>query len=539
MPARWFLQPPPAELRARWLAQGHWTDDTLGPWVDAHLQRFADRRLRVWSRSRAADASLAELREQALRVAGGLHTRGIGAGDVVAIKLPNWSEVAVAIWAAAYLGAVIVPIVHFYGARELGFILRESGAKALVTADRSGSIDHLAALAQVRAGAPALELVAVVGEAPAGTLEFAALARSPAIDAPVRVGPDEPVLVGYTSGSTADPKGVIHTHRSLLAAVREPGNGVPVERPYLAGSPISHAMGVIGGFLYPLSQGRSLHFIDAWEPALVLEAMRTGQAVFNWGPPFFLTSLLDSPEFRPSDLESMRFVGLGGAPVPEALGERLERVGIRMVRAYGSTEQFTATMSGHEAPAPKRLRTDGRPGTGTELRIADDGDRPVPVGTPGELQTRSPRNFAGYTDPALTRRAHAPGGWYRSGDIAVQDADGYVTIVDRKADIIIRGGENISAAEVEDLLLRFPGVAEAAVVAAPDARMGEHACAFVRLAPGARAPRLPDLQQHLAALGLAKQKWPEELRIAGDFPRTPSGKIRKPDLRALLRAGDP
>ncbi|MGH9026301.1 MAG: AMP-binding enzyme, partial [Acidimicrobiia bacterium] len=180
------------------------------------------------------------------------------------------------------------------------------------------------------------------------------------------------------------------------------------------------------------------------------------------------------------------------------------------------------------------LYTDGRPLPGVEIRLVDDDGKEVDVGQPGEILSRGPDCFPGYTDPALTADAFDADGWYTTGDVGVQDEDGYVAIVDRKKDIIIRGGENVSAAEVEEQLIRIPGVAETAVVAAPDARLGEHACAFLRLLPDADAPDLAVVRDRLEQAGLARQKWPEELRVVDDFPRTPSGKIQKFALRDRL-----
>jgi acyl-CoA synthetase (AMP-forming)/AMP-acid ligase II len=189
---------------------------------------------------------------------------------------------------------------------------------------------------------------------------------------------------------------------------------------------------------------------------------------------------------------------------------------------YGSTEHPSITGCRHEDPIEKRLGTDGRPLPGVEIKLAED----------GEILSRGPDCFAGYVDPALT--VFDDDGWYHTEDVGVIDDDGYLTITDRKKDIIIRGGENISAAEVEELLAELPGVAEVAVVSAPDERLGEHACAFVRSAGG--APDLDVVRRHLDKAGLARQKWPEELRVVDDFPRTASGKIRKTELRALLRS---
>jgi acyl-CoA synthetase (AMP-forming)/AMP-acid ligase II len=253
------------------------------------------------------------------------------------------------------------------------------------------------------------------------------------------------------------------------------------------------------------------------------------------GSTYFLTSLLDSPALRPEHIEHMRNVGLGGSPVPAAVSDRAETLGISTSRAYGSTEHPSTTGSSLSDPIPKRKYTDGRPLQGIELRIVDEDGRDVPTGTPGEILSRGPELFWGYTDPALTETALDRDGWYHTEDVGVLDADGYLTITDRKKDIIIRGGENVSAAEVEELLMRMPGVTEVAVVAAPDARLGEHACAFFRMQPGQRTPELAAVREHLQREGLARQKWPEELRDVPDFERTSSGKIKKFVLRENLR----
>jgi acyl-CoA synthetase (AMP-forming)/AMP-acid ligase II len=233
----------------------------------------------------------------------------------------------------------------------------------------------------------------------------------------------------------------------------------------------------------------------------------------------------------------MHFIGLGGSPIPDAVAERADQLGISLVRSYGSTEHPSITGSEHEAPREKRIHTDGKPLEGVEIRTVDEDGNDVGVGRPGEVLSRGPDRFAGYTDPALTAEAIEEGGWLHTGDVGIIDADGYLTITDRLKDIIIRGGENVSAAEVEQLLAHMKGVAEVAVVAAPDERLGEHGCAFFRMQPGQDAPDLDAVRAHLQEAGLARQKWPEELRVVDELPRTASGKIQKFVLRERLRAG--
>jgi acyl-CoA synthetase (AMP-forming)/AMP-acid ligase II len=293
---------------------------------------------------------------------------------------------------------------------------------------------------------------------------------------------------------------------------------------------------MLGAVLGPLVTGEPMHLIDRWDPGHVLEVMLEAGIGAGAGASFFLSSLLDHPGFTPEHAALVGRVGLGGAPVPVALGERAHALGITIIRSYGSTEHPSTTGCQFEDPPDRRHRTDGRALAGVELRLVDEEGEGVPAGSPGEILSRGPDLCLGYTDPALTAAAFDAEGWYRTGDVGVLDAEGYLTITDRVKDVIIRGGENVSAAEVEGALQALPGVAEVAVVAAPDARLGEHACALLRMLPGAEPVTLDDVAAHLAELGLARQKWPEELRLVNDFPRTASGKIRKVDLRARLRA---
>ncbi|MHC5033170.1 MAG: AMP-binding protein [Planctomycetota bacterium] len=537
----WELRAIPAELRSRYLADGHWTDDTFAGFIEREVGAAPRLPFRVWSDSHPFSGTTGGLYEQSLRIATGLAHRGIGVGDVVAYQLPNWAEAVSLIWAGFRIGAVMVPIIHFYGAGEVEFILKQSGAKLLVTVDRFGHVDHLENLRGIRDRLPALEHVVVV---PSGTpgvelpgavgldalLDGAPFTGEPDID------PDRPAMVGYTSGTTANPKGVVHTHRSLLFETRQlaalnAGGGRP---PYVA-SPLAHMTGLLAANLMPVFRHEPIHLTDRWDPGRALEAMEAADVTLGGGATIFLTSVLDHPAFRPEHAKLIHSVGLGGAPVPAAVAERAEGLGIKITRAYGSTEHPSITGSTQDEPQAKRNRTDGRALDGVEMRLVDEAGRDVRAGEPGEIWSRGPDLFAGYTDPALTARVMADDGWYRTGDVGVLDEEGYLTITDRLSDVIIRGGLNLSAAEIEEALMQMPAVAECAVVARPDDRFGERACGVLRLRPGQSAPDLADVQAHLGAAGLPKQKWIEELRVVDDFPRTPSGKIRKFVVRAALR----
>lgn len=533
---------PPA-LRERYFAEGWWTDETLGALVDDRLAAVPDAGIHVWSDTRPWHATYAQVREDARRLVTFLAGAGLRPGDVVAFQLPNWREAVVAFYGLAMGGYVLAPIVHIYGSKEVRFILAQSGARAYISAERFGHVDYL----DILDGAGPDELtdlqlhVVVATDAPPSRpgvrrVTWDAVDAAAPADAIVATDPEDVCVLAYTSGTTSDPKGVLHSHRTLVAELLHMRTFSPGS-PILMGSPVTHATGMLGALLGPLNRGDDIHLIDRWDPKRVLEIMLEAGVTAGTGASVFLATLLDHPDFTPEHARRMPRVGLGGAPVPVALGERAEALGVSITRAYGSTEHPSVTASVFEDPPEKRHRTDGAPRVGVEIRLVDEDGDPVPAGAAGEIWSRGPDLCLGYTDPALTADAFDDDGWYRSGDLGVLDPDGFLTITDRVKDVIIRGGENISAAELEEVVVTMPAVAEVAVVAAPDARLGEHACAVVRLVPGADGITLADVTAALERTGIARQKWPEELRVVDDFPRTASGKVRKVDLRAQLRAG--
>jgi acyl-CoA synthetase len=537
MDSEWGLRSVPVPLARRYLEEGFWRDETLGQMLTGLIGAQPDLTFKIRSSVRPFTGTLAEVLDRARRLAGALQTKGLGPGDVVAFQLPNWVEAAVSFWAAALLGAVVTPIVHFYGPKEVDYILSRTGVRALVTAERFGRQDYLAPLDELRERAPGLELVAVVGDGPVPpwAVPFGSLLEAEPLAEPRPVDPAAPALIAYTSGTTANPKGVIHSHRTIGFEIRQLGSMQKGNPPLLVGAPVGHAIGMLSGLLVPLWRGDPIYLIDVWDPGKVLAAMLEDNLASGSGATYFLTSLLDHPDCGPEHLKLMSRIGLGGSPVPAAVTERMESLGISAVRSYGSTEHPSTTGARHEEPAAKRNHTDGHPLAGVELRLLDDDGEEVGPGERGEILSRGPDCCMGYTDPALTASAFDAEGWYSTGDIGILDEDGYLCIVDRKKDIIIRGGENVSALEVEEALLRIPGVAEAAVVAAPDERLGEHGCAFIRPLEGATPLDLDTMRRHLEQAGMARQKWPEELRVVDELPRTPSGKVKKFVLREEIR----
>ena len=492
----WELRAASAELAQRYRAEGWWNDATLGSMVAEGLGRRGAEGFHVRSQVRPWSGTLADVDRGARALATSLRGHGVGAGDVVVLQLPNWVEAGIAFWAAAYLGAVVVPVVHFYGAKEVGYILEATDPSVVVTADRFGHADHLAVWEGLLADRPRPRWL-VVGETPPATLPtratpFAGLLDADPIGAPTPVDPDAPALIGFTSGTTKDPKGVVHSHRTITCEARQLDHMFPTGGPpTITGAPVGHFIGMLNAFVVPLLRERPVNLLDVWNPAEVLRLMLAEGLGMGGGATFFLTSLLDHPDFTEEHLAYMPFAGLGGSAVPAAVTERAERMGIKAFRSYGSTEHPSITGSLIDDPAAKRLHTDGRVLPGVEIRLDAD----------GQILSRGPDCFVGYTDPGLTASVFDADGWYRTGDVGVLDGDGYLSITDRVSDIIIRGGENISAQEIEELLAGVDGVAEVSVVAAPDDRLGEHAAAFVRLRDGAVAPNLDDVRAHLAAAG--------------------------------------
>ena len=529
---RWRLRSVPDHLAERYRAEGWWDDTTLGAMVADGLGTMSGAGFRVRSKVRPWAGTFADVDRAARSVAAALSARGVGPGDVVVFQLPNWLEAGITYWASAYLGAVVVPIVHFYGAKEVGYILRVTDPDVIVTADHFGNSDHLALYEQLLPTASD-PLWLVVGDTPARELPASATPFETVLDAdpvlrPASVDPDAPAIVAFTSGTTRDPKGVVHSHRTIACETRQleymfPKGGPP----QITGAPVGHFIGMVNAFLVPLLRDRPVNLVDVWDPGEVLRMMCEDGLSVSGGATYFLTSLLDHPDFTEQHLALIPFAGLGGSPVPVAVTERATRLGIKMFRSYGSTEHPSITGCLLDEAEVKRLTTDGRPLPGVEVRLDDD----------GEIFSRGPDCCVGYTDPELTAAVFDDDGWYRTGDVGVLDADGYLTITDRVSDIIIRGGENISAAEVEELLAGMDAVAEVCVVAAPDERLGEHAAAVLRVREGMKAPTLEQMREHLATAGLARQKWPESVHEVGDLPRTASGKVQKFVVRRQLREG--
>jgi cyclohexanecarboxylate-CoA ligase len=463
---------------------------------------------------------------------------------VIAVQLPGSYAGAVVQVAAGLCGAVLLPVVMIYGPRELDFVLRRSGASAVVLPREHRGRPQADTVLRGLSALPALKLAVVVGDdAPGheavgheevghGAVGYAELLRQPRgrYGLP-RLDPGDRAVLMYTSGTTAEPKGVQHSHRTLLAEATSAVytlNG-PGAR-HLGLFPPGHMAGLLS-LLRILLLGTPTVIMQAWDAALAATLIDRHAVTACGGAPVQLSGLLDQQAAGTATLATLREFLTGAAPVPPSLIERADAARITAFRSYGSSEHPTVSAGAIADPLPRRAGTDGRLLAGNQVRLVDAHGRDVADGADGEILTRGPELFAGYTDPALNAAAFLPGGWFRTGDVGRTDADGYLTVTDRLKDIIIRGGENISAKEVEDLLVTHPAVADVAVIGAPDPTMGERVCAVVVARPGFTFD-IEQARDHLAAAGAARQKTPEAIVLVDELPRTPSGKVRKDVLRA-------
>jgi cyclohexanecarboxylate-CoA ligase len=513
-------------LEAQYREQGWWDGRLLADWqFDPGITAIVDGSVSM------TYAELSRARDQMSDALSGL---GLEPGDVVTLELPNWWETSALMHASMAARAVINPVVPIYREAELTFILRQSGSSVLCIPHRFRGFDYVAMAERIMKDLdhpPHVVVVRGEGALPAGFIHLEELLGEPPAPADrARAVSSDIVLLLYTSGTTADPKGVLHSHDTLryenlsMAKLLGLSAGDTVFMP----SPLTHITGLLYGVLLPPMLGSTAVYLDVWEPAIAADLIEEHGCRLSVGATPFLQDLVETYDRRGTGC-SLRLFACGGADVPPELVYHARRaLGASVMRVYGSSEFPTYSCSPPDAPAEVAAETDGLPIGPVEHRIVG------PAGEPGELVVRGPDLFLGYLDPVLNEDAFTADGWFRTGDLATE-ADGAITIRGREKDIIIRGGENLSARQIEDLLYQHPAVREVAVVAMPDPRMGEKACAFVVPLPG-ESPTLLQLCSFLEESRVARQKFPERLELVAELPKTPSGKIRKFVLRAQIRA---
>ena len=487
----------------------------------------------------AGDATRAGLLRDAEALAVALADHGLIAGDVVSFQTPNWLEAAVINLAAALSGLVINPIVPIYRDAEVGMMLADCRARAFFVAAEFRRYDFAAMARRLRPGLPALAHVFLVRGAAddmPGLADLIAQGRGRRFNRP-QVDPGAVKMLLYTSGTTGRPKGVLHSHNTLDRVMRESARhwGIGRGDALIMPSPVTHVSGYANGLEMPfVAQSRTL-LMEAWDANLAIDLIEEHQIVGTVAATPFLTELAAAARARDTRLPSLRFFACGGAAVPPdvipAANAAFDHC--HAFRVFGSSEAPLISL-GYPAPADAMLAatTDGAI-IDYDVRVVDSDERDVTPGEEGEILARGAAMFLGYADAAQTAEALTADGYFRTGDLGCVTHEGAVLITGRKKDLIIRGGENISAREIEDVLHLHPAVAEATVVAMPHERLGEGICAVVILRAGGVADAAA-LAAHVAASGLAKQKIPERFDFVDEFPRTAAGKIRKDQLRARI-----
>ncbi len=527
------------DARARECTEaGLWRNESLETYLDRWATARPDKAAVVDGQGRYTWAALARTVE---RVAHGLRAHGLEAGGVISCQLPNWNEFVLVFLAASRLGAVVNPIPPTYRASELRFMLGLLESHTLIVPATFRGFDYGEMAAQLRGGLPRLERVFVArGDAPAGMEPFAALTdtvwEAKAGRRPLP-GSDPNTVheVVFTSGTTGEPKGVMHTANTTLSTMYTLIERLAfTERDILLmASTLGHQTGYLYGYCLNLLLGATTVWMDIWnaeEAAGLIEAERV---TFTMGATPFLRDLTYTQ--APRDLASLRVFISAGAPIPRQLvKDARERLRCVISAGWGMTENGLVTCNGLDDPEEKVFTTDGAPLPGMELRVVDENGRGVLTGREGDLLVRGPAQFAGYFKrPEFTADGHTTDGWFKTGDRATLDADGYVSITGRTKDVIIRGGENIPVVEVENLLYTHPKISGVSIVAMSDPRLGERACAVVIPREG-QSVTLPEITAFLEGHQLSRQKFPERLEIVSEFPTTPSGKIQKYRLRQLV-----
>jgi cyclohexanecarboxylate-CoA ligase len=465
-----------------------------------------------------------ELDQQSARVAALLETMAVRAGEHVGFQLPNSIDFVVLALGILRLGAVCCPLMPIFRRRELATMLRRAQARVVFAPDEFRGRRHVEELHALLTEIPTLQRVVRV---PLENLPT----REPATPWP---GPDAIAQLLFTSGTSGEPKGVLHRNDVLMRAAHMEIThlGLNGADRIFVPSPLAHQTGFLYGMWLAIVLGVPQIVQEQWDPRLGLGALNAWGGTFVQAATPFLADLVDLAERTRESPGTLRIFVPTGATVPRPLAQKAAGVlGAAICGAFGTTEGCLATLAAPSDPLERACGTDGRPLDGIRIRVTDDDGIALSAGKEGNYEILSPTMFLGYLDdPAATAAAYTPDGWYRTGDLAIIDVDGYVRITGRVKDVINRGGEKIPVAQIEQLLYAHGAVREAAIVAMPDERLGERACAFIVPVDGARLD-FAAMQEYLDGAGVAKQYWPERLELLDALPKTASGKIQKYVLR--------
>lgn len=524
---------------------GFWLDRTIDDYLVAAIRRSPDKLALVSYRADQADPariSYRELGDKVALAAGALRDLGVGHGDIVAVQVPNWWEFVVMTLACGRIGAVVNPLMPIFRERELEFMLGFAEAKVFVVPATFRGFDHAAMAESLKTKLPKLQHIVVVdGEGANGfdRLLLQGSKRVEAADSPAEraLAPEELAVMMFTSGTTGSPKGVMHSCNTLLACNKALSGrfGLTSDDVLLACSPVGHMTGYAAVMVLGVYLGSTAVLQDIWEARRGVTLMAEEGVTYTAASTPFLSDICGAVADGAPRPDRLRSFLCGGAPIPPVLIERAaSELNLKVCSLWGMTESLSSTLTEPSRAADKSSKTDGRALDGVGIRIVDFDGKPMPVGETGRLLVRGAQMSLGYYKRPDIHTYDAEG-WFDTGDLAYMDDEGYIRINGRTKDVLIRGGENVPVVEIEALLYKHPAVAMAAIVGYPDDRLGERACAFLELRPGATLD-LAGVQAYMGECKVAKQYWPERVEVLAAVPRTPSGKIQKFILKERAKA---
>ncbi|EOU7364440.1 medium-chain fatty-acid--CoA ligase [Escherichia coli] len=523
------------QRRAAYRQQGLWGDASLADYWQQTARAMPDK-IGVVD-NHGASYTYSALDHAASCLANWMLAKGIESGDRIAFQLPGWCEFTVIYLACLKIGAVSVPLLPSWREAELVWVLNKCQAKMFFAPTLFKQTRPVDLILPLQNQLPQLQqLVGVDKLAPAtSALSLSQIiADNTPLTTAITVHGDELAAVLFTSGTEGLPKGVMLTHNNILASERAycARLNLTWQDVFMMPAPLGHATGFLHGVTAPFLIGARSVLLDIFTPDACLALLEQQRCTCMLGATPFVYDLLNLLEKQPADLSALRFFLCGGTTIPKKVARECQQRGIKLLSVYGSTESSPHAVVNLDDPLSRFMHTDGYAAAGVEIKVVDDARKTLPPGCEGEEASRGPNVFMGYFDePELTARALDEEGWYYSGDLCCMDEAGYIKITGRKKDIIVRGGENISSREVEDILLQHPKIHDACVVAMPDERLGERSCAYVVLKAPHHSLSLEEVVAFFSRKRVAKYKYPEHIVVIEKLPRTASGKIQKFLLR--------
>ncbi|HFK7352200.1 TPA: medium-chain fatty-acid--CoA ligase [Escherichia coli] len=523
------------QRRAAYRQQGLWGDASLADYWQQTARAMPDKIAVV--DNHGASYTYSALDHAASCLANWMLAKGIESGDRIAFQLPGWCEFTVIYLACLKIGAVSVPLLPSWREAELVWVLNTCQAKMFFAPTLFKQTRPVDLILPLQNQLPQLQQIVGVDKLAPATSSLSLsqiIADNTPLTTAITTHGDELAAVLFTSGTEGLPKGVMLTHNNILASERAycARLNLTWQDVFMMPAPLGHATGFLHGVTAPFLIGARSVLLDIFTPDACLALLEQQRCTCMLGATPFVYDLLNLLEKQPADLSALRFFLCGGTTIPKKVARECQQRGIKLLSVYGSTESSPHAVVNLDDPLSRFMHTDGYAAAGVEIKVVDDARKTLPPGCEGEEASRGPNVFMGYFDePELTARALDEEGWYYSGDLCRMDEAGYIKITGRKKDIIVRGGENISSREVEDILLQHPKIHDACVVAMPDERLGERSCAYVVLKAPHHSLSLEEVVAFFSRKRVAKYKYPEHIVVIEKLPRTASGKIQKFLLR--------